>query len=83
MERILIQINIPAGNTKYDVFVPKTALGNDVLKIVSNLFSSMLEGKFKESIDTVLVIQKNGKILDINKTIYEQEIENGSVLLLI
>lgn len=83
MEKILVEIIVPAGNVKYDAFIPKTAKGNDVLNIVSDIFSSMLEGEYQKTEDTVLCVYKTGKLLDINKPIYEQNIENGSKLVLI
>lgn len=83
MEKVLVEIKIPAADAKFDAFIPKTSKGMDVLNIISSMFSSMFEGKFEKAPDSVICIADTGKLLDINKSIYEQNIINGTKLVLI
>lgn len=83
MNKILVEVLVPAGNTKFDVFIPAKAKGYDVLNIIADMFSSMLEGKYVKSHDSVLCVYDTRKLLDINKSMYEQNIENGTKLILI
>ena len=83
MEKVLVEIKIPAADAKFDAFIPKTSKGIDVLNIISSTFSSMFEGKFQKASDTVICVSDTGELLDINKSIYEQNIVDGTKLILI
>ncbi len=83
MNKVIIEINVPAANEKFDVFVPKTSKIYEVIELVSEMFSSILEGKYKKTSDAVLCDAASGKVLDINKSVYELNLINGSKLILI
>lgn len=83
MDKILIEICVPVADAKFNAFISPHTIGNDALQIISLIFSSIYEGKFKSSEDTTLCVYETGEILDINKSIYEQNIRNGSKLILI
>ena len=65
MDNILVEIRIPAADAKYDALIPKLSKGVEVVKIISEIFSSMFEGKYKSMSDSVLCVEKTGKELDI------------------
>lgn len=83
MDRVLVEIFLPAANTSYDVYIPLISKMNEVLLLVSNLLSELSGGKYKANNDAVLCDAASGSILDINKTVEEIGIKNGSRLLLI
>lgn len=83
MDSVLVEVRIPAADTKYDALIPKKSRGAEVVKILTATFSKMFEGKFKGLSDSVICVLKTGEELDINKTIYEQGIVDGDILILI
>ena len=83
MDNVLVEIRIPAADAKFDAFIPKKSRGVEVVKILSSTFTKMFEGKFKGLSDSTVCVLKTGAELDINKTIYEQNIIDGDVLILI
>ena len=83
MDKVLVEIRVPAADAKFDAFIPQTSKGSEVLEIVKGIFTSMFEGKYKQVSDSVLCVYDTGKLLDINRTMYEQSIKNGTKLVLI
>ena len=83
MDKVLVEIRVPAADAKFDAFIPQTSKGSEVLEIVKGIFTSMFEGKYKQVSDSVLCVYDTGKLLDINRTMYEQSKKNGTKLVLI
>lgn len=83
MDKVLVEVRVPAADAKFDAFIPQTSKGSEVLEIVKGIFTSMFEGKYKQVSDSVLCVYDTGNLLDINKTMYEQGIKNGTKFILI
>lgn len=83
MEKVLVEIILPAANTSYDVYIPLASKMSEVLFLVSGLLSDLAGGKYKANTDVVLCEATSGSIYDINKTVDELGLHNGSRLLLI
>lgn len=82
-QKIIVEVRIPSADMKKDVILPLDLKGNDVVKIISKMFGEICKGKFQGQEDTLICIYDTGKILDINKKIIDQDITNGTVLILI
>ena len=83
MDKILVEVRVPAADAKFDAFIPPSCKGGEVLKIIKGIFTTMFEGKFKEVQDSVLCIYDTGKLVDINQTMIDQGIKNGTRFILI
>ena len=83
MEKALVEIFLPAANASYDVYVPLTVKMHEVLLLVSSVITDLAGGKFKATDDSVLCERDCGRILDINSSVVELGIQNGSQLMLI
>ncbi len=83
MEKILVEVVLPAANTSYDVYIPLSSPVSEVLYLTSNLLSDLSRGYFKADKNTVLCDAETGNVLSINTTVYESGLKNGSRLLLI
>ncbi len=83
MNKILVEIYVPAVGKSFDVFLPLTSSMNEVLQLVSNSLAQLSDGKFKPTESTVLCDFDSGSIFDINVTVAELRIENGAKLMLV
>jgi len=83
MDKVLIEIFLPASSTSYDVYVPSASRMSEVLALVSKVISELSEGKYKPTAETVLCDRDSGVIFNLNLTIAELGIKNGSRLMLI
>ena len=83
MEKALVEIFLPAANASYDVYIPLTVKMHEVLLLVSSVITDLSEGKYKATGDSVLCDRDSGKIFDINSSVAELGIQNGSQLMLI
>ncbi|ALC89391.1 methyltransferase [Bacillus sp. FJAT-18017] len=83
MNKVLVEIFLPATGQSFDVFVPLDSRMSEVLQMVSTLLSELSDGKFKASRDAVLCDAASGIIFNINMFVSELGIKNGSKLMLI
>jgi len=82
MDKILIELYVPAMGAVYDVFIPRKSKTHDVLFLLSETVEELTEGRYLPTQDVVLC-RENGEILNINMSIAEHGLLNGSMLMLI
>lgn len=82
MEKILVEIKVPAANIVYDIFVPESMQVGTMTQLVASAFSKLSDGVYGMTKDSVLCNQLTGRIYDSNLRIYETEIRNGTKLFL-
>lgn len=83
MDKILIQIYLPAANRGYDVFIPLKSRLHEVKALLANTLTELSEGYYTVMDNTVVCEKATGKILDINMSVEELNLKNGSKLILI
>ena len=83
MEKVLVEVWVPVENHAYDVLIPQTSKMGEIVALVSKVLSELSAGKFKPDASTVLCDAETGNIFNINLSVYELGIKNGSKLILI
>ena len=83
MEKVLIEVYVPVINASYDVFVPETSPMSQVLELLKKAVTELSDGRFLSSAETALCYRENGAIININMSVCELGIKNGSKLMLI
>ena len=83
MHKILVEIYNPAAEKSYDVFIPLKSKLYEVSFLLSNAISELSEGYYQASEQTVLCDRSTGEIFDINQTVEELGLKNGSKLMLL
>ena len=83
MNKILVEVYIPAANKSYDVFLPTKYRIYEVLQLLLVNMKDLVGGYFEPSEDTVICNGETGKVLDINKSVEEHSLTNGSKLIII
>ena len=83
MYKVLIQVFVPVLERSYDMFVPLRSPMHEVLELVKRAVEELSEGSFRADESTALCRRENGALVDINRSVYELGIQNGSKLMLI
>ena len=83
MNKALVNVYVPILNRSYDVFIPIQSQLFEITELVKKAIFELSDGRFLPSRDTVLALKKSGKILDLNSTVFDSEIGNGTKLMLI
>jgi len=83
MEKVLVEIFVPVLDRSFDVFIPLQSPMYKVLELIKKAISEMSDGRFIANQNTTICHREDGSILNINLSVYELEIRNGSKLMLI
>jgi hypothetical protein len=83
MSKVLVEIYLPAARNSFDIYLPLDEKLSTVLPVVSSLLEDLSQGTFKSTAQTVLCNKETGIIYNINLSIHELQLMNGSKLMLI
>lgn len=83
MDKVLVELYIPAIGETIEAFVPLQAKGYEVLTLLGRAVSELSNGRFLATDQSTLCRREDGMILNINLSVYELDIRNGSRLMLI
>lgn len=81
--KILIELEIPLIEKKYDLFIPINKKVGTVKSLIENSLTELTDGAYTPRSDTNLYSKETGDIYDINKTVRDTDLKNGSRIILI
>lgn len=81
--KILIEIYIPLIEKSYYIYIPISKTIGTIKKLLEKSLVELTEESYQPSTSTNLYNKETGLIYDINKKVYETDLENGSKLILI
>ncbi|SHJ42079.1 hypothetical protein SAMN05444401_2960 [Clostridium amylolyticum] len=83
MDKILLEVYLPAENKSYDVYIPLKSKLYEITALLSNTFTDLSQGYFIGNTDTLICDKVTGVIFNINMSAEELGLMNGSKLMLI
>lgn len=83
MDKVLVEVYVPTLKTAYDMFLPINTMMYDVLKLIKKAVADLSGGKFIADENTIICYRGNGAIININLSVFELDIHNGTKLMLI
>lgn len=83
MDKVLIEVYVPLLDRSFDMFVPLISPMYEVLALIKRAVTEMSDGRFMPDEGTALCHREDGTIININLSVYELDIRNGSRLMLI
>lgn len=83
MNKILIEIDIPAAGKNFDMFVPLHLKMSEFTSMICKEAVAMSDGLFVPNSDTAVCDATEGTILNVNMSIGELGLKNGSRLMII
>lgn len=83
MEKVLVEVFVPVLDRSFDIFIPLQSPMYEVLELIKKAVKEMSDGRFIANENTAICHREDGTIININLSVYELEIRNGSKLMLI
>lgn len=81
--KILIRLYIPLVERSYDIYIPINKTIGTVKKQIENGLVEITDDSYEIRKDTNFYSKDTGEIYDINKTVRETDLKNGSKIILI
>ena len=83
MDKVLVEVYVPVLDRSFDIIIPLRSPMFEVLELIKKAVKEMSDGRFIANENTAICHRENGTIININLSVYELEIKNGSKLMLI
>lgn len=81
--KILIELEIPLIEKKYDLFIPINKKIGTIKKLIENSLVELIDNDYEVREDTNLYSKDTGEIYDVNKTVRDTDLKNGSRVILL
>ncbi|MBE6766514.1 MAG: methyltransferase [Ruminococcaceae bacterium] len=83
MDKVLVEVFVPVLERSFDIFIPLSSPMHEVLELIKRAVKEMSDGRFLADENTAICHRENGTIININLSVHELAIKNGSKLMLI
>ena len=83
MNKVLVKLYIPTIEEEYDIWIPINRRIHNVIRLIVNALNELTEGGFEPKKMPLLYDKETATPYDINLSIRETNIRNGSELILI
>lgn len=81
--KILLEVYIPSIEKEYDIFVPVNKKIGIIKQMIEKGIFDLTDGVYKISSDTNLYSKETGNIYDVNVSLIDTDLRNGSGIILI
>lgn len=81
--KILIGLYIPLIEKSYDIYIPVNKKIGTIKKLIEQGLVELTDNSYIIKEDSNFYSKENGQIYDVNKTVRDTDLENGSKIILI
>lgn len=81
--KILIELEIPLIEKKYDLFIPINKRVGTIKSLIETSLVELTDNAYTPKADSNFYSKETGEIYDVNKNVRETDLKNGSRILLI
>jgi len=81
--KILIELEIPLIEKKYDLFIPINKKIGTIKTLIEQALVELTDNAYVPKEDSNFYSKESGEIFDVNKTVRDTELKNGSRIILI
>ncbi len=81
--KILIELEIPLIEKRYDLFIPINKKIGTVKNLIENALVELTDNAYVPKDDSNFYSKETGEIFDVNKTVRDTNLRNGSRIILI
>ncbi len=82
-DRVLVKLYVPKMDLQYDIFLPLNRTINDIIVLLSRAINEFVGGEYDPEKTPMLFDKSTAKLFDVNSTVIETTIRNGTELVLI
>ena len=83
MNKVLIKLYVPIMEAEYDVWIPVNKKIHKVIALFLKALNELSSGEYNPSKEPLLYDKATAKLYDVNMTVKENNIKNGSEIILI
>lgn len=81
--KILIELEIPLLEKKFDLFIPINKKIGTVKRLIEESLKDLTDTDYETKEDTNLYSKDTGDIYDVNKNVRDTDLKNGSRVILL
>lgn len=81
--KILIELEIPLIEKKYDLFIPINKKVGTIKKLIEDSLVDLTDNAYTPKEESNFYSKETGEIYDVNKNVRDTDLKNGSRILLI
>ena len=81
--KILIELEIPLIEKRYDLFIPINKKIGTIKNLIENALVELTDSAYVPKDDSNFYSKETGEIFDVNKTVRDTNLRNGSRIILI
>ncbi len=83
MDNVLVEVYVPALGQTFDIFIPLELPMHQVLELIKKVVTEISGGHFKADQNTAICYHDDGNLININLSVWQLQIQNGTRLMLI
>lgn len=80
--KVLVQLIVPDVDEKYDIYLPLNKKIGKVIELLNKSVAEMTDGEYEGSNKTCLYNRYTGARYDFNSSVYDTDIRNNTILIL-
>lgn len=81
--KLLVDVIVPHLDKKFQIYVPINKRISNVIKLIEKALREMTNGYYPEKEDSVIIDVESGNVYDVNITVKESKMINGSQIILL
>ena len=83
MNNLIVEVWLPSSDMHYDIRVPSAMNSLLAAHLAADALANLSDGNYRSSRSSIFAWYESGKLLETGKSLEEQNVKNGSKLLLI
>ncbi len=83
MNKVMVTLFIPVTGESYDLLLPRVISVEQATTLIASFFQEQAGGAFRADENTVLCSMEDGSIYNVNSSVEDLHLKNGSRLMLI
>lgn len=81
--KILIELEVPVIEKKYDLFIPINKRVGTIKKLIEQALQELTDNTYEAKEDTNLYSKDTGEIYNVNLAVRDTDLQNGSRIILL
>lgn len=81
--KVLVEVIVPLLEKRYQVYIPINKRISTVIKLMEKALREITNGYYPNKENSVIIDAESGNVFDINITVKESKMINGSKIILI
>ena len=81
--KLLVTVIVPLLEERYEIFIPINKPISKVIQLIEKALKEMTNGYYPNKENSVIIDAESGSVYDVNITVKESRIMNGSKIILL